>query len=393
MKIAIYGGSFNPPHLGHAEAARAVREELEPDKFYIIPTKLPPHKELEEGSPGAEERMELCRLAFGDIPGVELSDIEMRREGRSYSADTLDLLREKHPGADFYLAIGTDMFLSFREWYRYQHILDCCTLAVLSREEDDGDEIRAFAEELRQGGARVLILKHEPLPMSSSEIRACLRQGLGSDMLPEKVYARIIKTRDYDALPELHWLREQVRDFLTEQRMAHSLGCEGEAVSLARRWGEDPEKAATAGILHDITKKLSYDEQLKLCEKYGIILESGERDAPKLLHARTGAALARDLFGVPDDVYDAIRWHTTGKADMTLLEKILYLADYIEPTRDFPGVDGLRKLAYEDIDAAMALGLEMSLEDIRAKGAEPFHDTAEAYEWYRAKERGGTTHA
>lgn len=96
---------------------------------------------------------------------------------------------------------------------------------------------------------------------------------------------------------------------------------------------------------------------MNLCRKYAIICDTAETENPKLLHAKTGAALARDLFGVSDEIYEAIRWHTTGKPDMRTLEKIIYLADYIEPTRDFPGLDRLRELAYEDLDKAMALGL------------------------------------
>ena len=123
---------------------------------------------------------------------------------------------------------------------------------------------------------------------------------------------------------------------------------------------------------------------MKFCEKYGIINDAAEVANPKLLHAKTGAAFARELFGIEDDIYGAIRWHTTGKPDMTLLEKIIYLADFVEPTRDFPGVVELRELCFEDIDAAMAKGLEMSLEFIRSGGAEPYKDSVEACEWYAA---------
>ena len=123
------------------------------------------------------------------------------------------------------------------------------------------------------------------------------------------------------------------------------------------------------------------------CEKYGIINDNSEIQNKTLLHAKTGAALARDLFGVGDAVYEAIRWHTTGKPDMTLLEKILYLADYIEPTRDFEGIGELRALAYEDLDAAMALGLKMTIEEIRRAGREVFVDTLDAFEWYNEKEK------
>ena len=114
-----------------------------------------------------------------------------------------------------------------------------------------------------------------------------------------------------------------------------------------------------------------------------MILAGLETENEKLLHAKTGAALAREMFGISDRVYEAIRWHTTGKPDMNLLEKIVYMADYIEPNRDFEGVEKLRELSYENLDEALTLGLEMSLEDIRSYGIEPFRDTVEAYEWYK----------
>lgn len=383
MKIAIYGGSFNPPHLGHLEAAKTVCAELAPDKLLIIPDNIPPHKAMDPGSPTAEERLALCRIAFSSIPGAEISDMEIRRRGKSYTAHTVRELRGRYPDDELFLVVGSDMLLSFEEWYEFEYLLSECTLAVVSREEDDLDALRAHEALLSEKyAARVHILQHAPLPMNSSEIRVWLRLRLGSDLLDNAVYAEIIRRRYYEAMPELCWLREAVKPYLSPRRVAHVAGCESEAVLLAMRYGEDAEAAAEAGILHDITKKLSYDEQLILCDKYGIILDKDQLANEKLLHAITGAAFARDVFGVSDAVYDAIRWHTTGKPDMTLLEKIIYMADYVEPTRDFPGVEKLRALAHEDIDAAMALGLEMSLVDIRSGGVAPHKDTVEAAEWY-----------
>lgn len=384
MRIAIYGGSFNPPHIGHAEAARAAYKALKPDKFLVIPTNTPPHKELEANSPSPEQRLEFCRLAFGDIPGVEVSDMELRREGKSYTADTVDALLEQYPGAEICIVMGTDMFLSFRSWYRWQHMLETCTLAVLSREDFDRREIESFKAELEtENGAKVILIPHLPLPMSSTEIRERLRRGLGSDDLCQGVYECIIRNGYYDAKPELSWLRQMVMPYLKENRIAHVTGVESQAVMLAMRWGVDPDTAAVAGILHDITKAQNKEKQLKLCEKYGIILENAERENPALLHARTGAALARERFGISDEIYSAIRWHTTGKPDMSTLEKIIYLADYTEPTRDFEGVEELRELSFEDLDKAMALGLEMSIEDLTERGKPIFHDTMDAYNWYK----------
>ena len=388
MKIAIYGGSFNPPHIGHVAAARSVYEQLQPDRFLIIPASTPPHKALEDNSPEPEERLEMCRLAFGDIPGAEISDMEMRREGKSYTATTVELLREEYPEDEICLVMGTDMFLSFRSWYMYQYLLENVTLAVLSREAYDHYEIEQFKAELeKEHNARVEIIPHQVLPMSSTEIRERMRLGLGSELVPDEVYSCIIKNGYYDSKPELSWLREKVMPYLSEWRVAHCTGCESQAVLLAMHWGEDPDTAAIAGILHDITKSMGKDEQLLLCEKYGIILDNYEKENPALLHARTGAALARDLFGISDEIYEAIRWHTTGKPDMTAMEKIIYLADFTEPTRDFEGVDVLRDLSFENLDEAMALGLSMSLGEIRARGDVPFGDTLEAYTWYTS-ERG-----
>ena len=384
MRIAIYGGSFNPPHLGHEAAARTVAEALKPDRFLILPANTPPHKELEEGSPDGRQRLELCRLAFRDIPGAEVSDWELQREGKSYTADSVEALRKLYPTDELFLAVGADMFLSMERWYRFEYLFEQCTLAVFSREGGEEEALRRWGEELeRRWGARWLLLPHEPLPMSSGEIRHRLKFRLGADELDDEVYGCIVKNGYYDALPELSWLREKAYAWLEPRRIAHVAGCESEAVLLAKRWGEDPELAAEAGILHDITKKLSFEEQLNLCEKYGIINDHAEQNTPGILHAKTGAAVARDLFGMEERVCGAIRWHCTGKPDMSLLEKIVWLADYIEPNRAFPGVEKIRALAYEDIDEAMAEALNMTLQHIRGKGREPYKDTAEAYQWYR----------
>ncbi|MBS7365497.1 MAG: nicotinate (nicotinamide) nucleotide adenylyltransferase [Oscillospiraceae bacterium] len=386
MKIAIYGGTFNPPHRGHVESLQAVYEQAKPDRVLVIPASIPPHKELAAGSPDAEERLELTRLAFKELPYAEVTDMELTRTGKSYTSDTVAELLRKYPDAELMLAMGTDMFLSFETWHEYRYLIDNVTMLVFARREGEDEKIFKYGEYLESKyGAKINYIMHDPLPISSSEIRRLLPRRLGRELLPGVVFARIVKNGDYAAKPDFPWLREQSYAYLSPKRIPHVQGCEWEAVRLAKRWGESEEDAAEAGILHDITKKLVLSEQLILSEKYGIINDTYETANVKLLHAKTGAALARDLFNISDRVYSAIRWHTTGKPDMTLLEKIIYMADYIEPNRDFPGVDKLRKLAYEDLDAAMALGLKMSLEDIRSYGAEPYEVTVSAYEWYKAK--------
>ncbi|HBD86599.1 MAG TPA: nicotinate (nicotinamide) nucleotide adenylyltransferase [Clostridiales bacterium] len=383
MRIAVFGGSFNPPHPGHVRAARAACEALRPDKLIVIPAADPPHKALPACSPGPEERLYLTRLAFSAMPEAEVSDIEILRSGESYTADTVAQLQAAYPGADIILIVGTDMLLYFEKWNRFRWLLNNVTVAALSREDGDSREISEYSAYLREEyGANVLFVDSPPLPMSSSQLRELLRARSGADVLAPEVYGRIIKTRDYGAKPQFSWLREHAYGMLKPGRIAHVKGCEAQAVSLARRWGADADSAAEAAILHDITKKLVLSEQLLLCGKYGIIVDSLEAESAKLLHARTGAALARDLFGIPDDIYDAIRWHTTGRPAMALLEKIIYLADYIEPNRDFEELESLRRLSYTNIDEAMALGLKLSLKDLRAYDVRPHGATVSALEYY-----------
>lgn len=174
-------------------------------------------------------------------------------------------------------------------------------------------------------------------------------------------------------------MRKGILSRLKGYRYQHSLGVERAAVWLAGKYGGDPEKAAAAGILHDITKHLSPQEQLNLCEKYGIIPCTVEKSEPKMLHGKTAAAIARVEYGMPEDVCDAIACHTTGKHGMTILDKILYLADYIEETRDFPGVEKARELAKADIDRALLYCYDQTLTELVARGKLIHSDTIAAY--------------
>ena len=184
----------------------------------------------------------------------------------------------------------------------------------------------------------------------------------------------------YRELP-LAQLEEVVVRLLKPNRVAHVLGCRDTAVQLALHWGADVTDAARAGLLHDITKALSGDAQLTLCREYGTMLSDFSKKYPKTLHALTGALVAERIFGENEAVVNAIRHHTTGKANMDLLEKIIYVADYMEPCRDFPGVEKLRELAFTDIDWALKLGLEMTLEHLARQGSEVSPETAEALQY------------
>ena len=397
MKIGVYGGAFNPPHLGHITAAKAVFGLLQLDNLLVIPTGNPPHKTLPAGSPGPERRLEMTRLAMeqaGLGEKAEVLDLELRREGNSYTADTLARLKEQYPEDELWLLMGADMFLTLQAWHEPGRIFSLAGVAAFGRTEADTEDLFSVQRDYlcrTYPQARIFTLSIPGVvDVSSTELRQRLAKGEGGNLLAPAVYGYILReglygtTADLKRLP-LEQLRPVALSCLNHRRIPHVLGTEQEAVRLAVRYGADVEKARRAALLHDCTKRLSKKEHLELCRQYGIPLDDVERKAGSLLHAKTGAEEARRVFGVDDEIYGAIRYHTTGRAHMTLLEKIIYLADYIEPSRDFPGVEKLRKACYEDLDKGLLKGLEMTIGKLEAEGGPIHHAAIEARDALKGK--------
>ena len=386
-RIGIYGGTFNPPHVGHIRAAQQAAAFLQLDKLLLIPDRIAPHKVIPSGSPTPEQRLEMLQIAVKGEAKLEVSDIELRREGPSYSYITVEQHRETYPDAKLFLLMGTDMFLSFLSWRNPERILAHVTLAVLYRgEKGEVQRIEEQMEKLSEMGAEVVLVKNDVINISSTQMRRLLAFRCAGELLPRGVLDYIREYRLYDT--RTNWknltmeeLEKVVISLLNPNRVAHVLGCRDTAVDLARRWGANETDAARAGILHDITKAIDGPLQLTLCEAYGKILNDFSRKYPKTLHALTGSLVAERIFGENEEVVSAICHHTTGKADMTLLQKIIYVADYMEPCRDFPGVEDLRTLAYTDLDAALKLGLEMTLQHLARQGAEVSPESREALAW------------
>ena len=395
MNIGIYGGTFNPPHLGHFQAAKAAVAALKLDKLILVPAAIPPHKDLPAGSPCPEQRMEMVEKMADALamPGVvEVSALELERQGKSYTADTLAQLKEKYPDAQLWLLMGTDMFLSLHLWRQPEKIMDLAGICAFGRTEQDGEAVfapqRQYLTE-RFGAKITTIALPELVDISSTRLRDGLSQGLGRSYLVPAVYGCILMHDLYGVNADLkHLDLSELRAcsyyMMKQKRVPHVMGVEEEAVKLARYWGADETLARRAGILHDCTKYWTLEENKTLCAKYGVELDELENKAVKLLHSKTGACMAKYVFGEPEEVYQAIFWHTTAKADMTLLDKILYMADYIEPNRDFDGVERLRALSYQDLDKALLLGVESTIQEMEERGLPIHSNTLQARDWLRA---------
>ena len=391
-RIGIYGGSFNPPHIGHIQAAKQAVEVLNLDKLLVIPAGIAPHKDMPDNTPTPRHRLDMLRLTLADCPEIEVSDLEVNREGPSYTWETIQHLKEMYPEACLILFMGTDMFLSIDSWKNSEFILENATRGVFYRgNKGEAQAIEAKKAELEAQGAKVELVQNVVIPISSTQMRRLLAFRCAGAFLPEGVLDYIREHRLYDTRADwknlpMDKLEQVVISLLKPNRVAHVLGCRDTAVELAKHWGADVTDAARAGILHDITKAIDGPLQLTLCEAYGKILSDFSRRYPKTLHALTGSLVAKRIFGENEAVVSAIEHHTTGKADMNLLEKIIYVADYMEPNRDFPGVEKLRELAFSDIDAALKLGLEMTLEHLIRQGAEVSPASRDALAWLNRKE-------
>lgn len=386
LKIGIYGGTFDPPHLGHQVAVLAAMDHLSLDRLLLIPSQLPPHKALPAESAGQTARMDMTALMADSLgPRAEASPIEFLRPGPSYTVDTLKALRAQYPEEAFYLLMGTDMFLSFEHWKDAAAIAREVTLAPFSRQESDTAELfNRQRERLSQElGAQIEVIPlTEPYPISSTEIRRLLgspeTQEEGGSHLWPGVYGYILNQGLYGVRVDLTQLSNAqlwavVCSMMKAKRIPHVQGTEETAAALAERWGADAAKARRAAILHDCTKHWRLTEHLALCQTYRIPLTELERGSEKLLHAKTAAVLAEHRFGEAPEICAAIECHTTGKPDMTTLDKVLYLADYIEPHRDFPGVEELRRLSWENLDQALRAGIETTIRELTEKKA-PIHE-------------------
>ena len=333
-RIAVFGGSFHPIHNGHLALARHALEALDLDRVLFTVDRIPPHKTLADGATDAQ-RVDMLRLATQDEPGFAVETMELYREGKSYTVDTLRELKVRMPDAELFFLMGTDMLLSFPTWRSPDEISRLATLVCTVRQGQSGGEAEAAANLAERFGTNVILLT-EVSPLSSTEVRNRIADALPiTGLVPKAVEHYIYRNGCYfpSAFAPMY---ERLHRELSAHRMDHTAYVAETAIALAARFGADAKKARLAALLHDCAKHLSVGELLPYADT--------EPPVVPILHAYAGADYAKTVYGVEDEeVLRAIRLHTTGDAGMTLLDKIIYLADMIEPSRDFPGVEEIRQ--------------------------------------------------
>lgn len=372
-RVGVFGGAFNPPHNGHVDMARRAVADLGLDRLYILPTNVSPHKANAEVLPWM--RLEMAKIAFEKLPRTEVSDIELERGGKSYTVDTLRTVQKIHPEAELYLVIGSDMFLTIEKWREPRKIMKLAALAVFKRAGEDGERLEACRLGLiEKYGARIVLEQDPPPPVSSTGIREGFQTE--ADALPPAV-AKYIKEKGL-------YLEDRIESFLQKnlpkELLEHIYSTAKEAERLAVLYGEDTDKARLAALLHDCTKHWDKERHKSYALENGVSLTEDNPKSYRLYHAVTAEIFAGNEFEVKDrQVLNAVRYHTTGRSGMSVLEKIIFLADATEPLRNFEEVEKLRRLADENIDKACAFSLKKTIEKLKSEGVPPAKDTEEAY--------------
>lgn len=390
-RIAIYGGTFDPIHMGHLDVAKAVIDEKAADRLFFMPNYISPFKQGEIHSSG-EDRINMINIAIRDLPSIEASDYEIKRKSPSYTIDTLEAF-ERDFSHDICFVAGADSIESMEEWHRGPELLSKFKIIAVKRV---GFPIEKLIEKIayykKKFNSDIFLLNKIPKYISSSAIRdnlifkdnisEYLTTGVRDYIIKNDLYKNNLNNKNNYIIDEN--LKYKLEKLLTKKRYIHSLGVANMAKRLARIYGIDEEKAYFSGYIHDMAKCLSVEESNRYVRYYGI--DYKYINNIQIAHSKVGAKLAKDELGIKDmDIINAISYHTTARAKMSLLEEILYVSDAIEINRKYNEVEKLRKEAGIDLDKVCLFILDFCIEDLNKKNKEIDRDTIHAREWILKK--------
>lgn len=394
VRIGIIGGTFDPIHIGHLIIAQNAVTQYHLDQILFIPTGHSPHKDDKEIEQSAH-RLEMIRLSIKNNPDFYFSAMEINAARTSYTYLTLQELHRTYPDWELYFIMGADSLDYLDKWMEPAEICRLATLLVAIRDDLDMNRIKNKAAELKrlyEADIRPIITPN--VSVSSHNIRERVAKGEPIRYLVtpevEEYIAHQCLYQEYEGQTpmneRLNKIKKTLKKELDKDRYEHTLGVMYTSACLAMANGYDMEKAQLAGLLHDCAKCIPNEKKLKICVKNNIPVTQVEKDNPFLLHAKVGAFLARVLYEVEDEeILHAISVHTTGAPAMNTLDKIVFIADYIEPKRDkAANLKEIRKTAFEDLDEALKMILCDTIHYLNGskndKNIDPM--TLETYHYY-----------
>lgn len=346
-RIAVFGGTFNPVQNAHVSIALNCVKKANIDKLIVMPDYIPPHKQTGNFLADSNDRINMLKIAFKGKKNVEIGTYETDNKTKSYTYLTMEHLREIYPADELFFIVGSDMLENFPKWKYPERILDCCKLLYCERADEDKENVifNAFVSLYGDKAVRKLPIKGEDV--SSTKVRVYSALGLDiGDLVPDGVKAYIAANGLYKDDRFCDYLKK----VLPEKRRKHTAGVVLTAIKICKQLGIDDEKAALAALLHDCAK---YQNEEDYKDFYL------PKDTPEsCVHQYLGAYVAENVLGVKDqEVLDAIRYHTTGRENMSLTEKIVYVSDVIEPSRNFNGAEELREVVFKDFEKGFTVVL------------------------------------
>lgn len=385
-RIGIMGGTFNPIHYGHLIIAENAYEQFGLDQVIFMPTGHMPHKKY-GGVEMTKHRCEMVKLATEDNEHFSVSTYEVERKEINYTYLTLQEMHKLYSDANLYFILGADSLFSFDTWKCPEQICANAVILAAVRDHLTESKVDEQIDYLKvKYGSEIYRLETPNFNVSSNIIRTRLKNHETIRyMVPDQVRAYIEEHHLYASEMTLEEIQTDLQTILRPSRYMHTMGVLQTAKELAEKHGCDLIKSQYAALLHDCAKCIDEEEQIRICRKYGVSLTESEYKNHSLLHAKSGIVIAKDKYGVSDEeILHAICYHTTGCVDMSLLDKIVYIADYIEPNRNqAPRLEEIRKLAFEDIDKALFYILEDTVTHLQESNKTIDETTYQAYMFYK----------
>lgn len=374
-KTIVFGGSFDPVHVEHTNIFKAAVRELCADKVIVVPTKNPPHKSASKTP--FSDRAEMARIAFSQVSAnVIVDDIENRNDGVNYSSDNLPVLEKKY--GKFVYIIGGDSLLALESWHEPEFIVRNFEIAVFDREGYQSAKDKA-AELNEKWNGKIRILEYVGKEVDSHTIRDRLMLKADVSGLDENV-VRYIKSRNLYS--EFFPYVDKAATYLDAKRLVHSKNTALVALSLNRNLCPkiDEDKVLLAGLLHDVGKM--YDKT-ELPNNIKNAIPKDSIGTP-VQHQFVSVEIVKNDFHISDeDVLNAIRFHTTGRENMSQFEKLIYVSDLISYERNFQGVESLRKAVYNDFEKGFITCLTYSRDYVVETGREVYPLTDKAINFYK----------
>lgn len=374
-KTIVFGGSFDPVHVEHTNILKAAVRELCADKVIVVPTKNPPHKSASKTP--FSDRAEMARIAFSQVSAnVIVDDIENRNDGVNYSSDNLPVLEKKY--GKFVYVIGGDSLLALESWHEPEFIVRNFEIAVFDREGYQSAKDKA-AELNEKWNGKIRILEYVGKEVDSHTIRDRLMLKADVSGLDENV-ERYIKSRNLYS--EFFPYVDKAATYLDAKRLVHSKNTALVALSLNRNFCPkiDEDKLLLAGLLHDVGKM--YDKT-ELPNNIQNVIPKDSIGTP-VQHQFVSAEIVKNDFHISDEnVLNAIRFHTTGRENMSQFEKLIYVSDLISYERNFQGVESLRKAVYNDFEKGFITCLTYSRDYVVETGREVYPLTDKAISFYK----------